>query len=273
MFILPAMTRFASRIARMGPALLWLLVAVTTVNATKAVEVGQTKEEVLVELGDPEGVVKKHDDSLLLFYPQGEITLRNNRVAKVDLLSEEEYIAKQERLEKQREERRRRKAQRAAAREERGQALKKTKKQSPDFKGLPAKDRLAYWRNFQTHYPEVDVSEEIGLALKSREVELEEGEVRERIERLETQLAQAKEEAADAREEARELRNELKELKTKKNTTTWRYESPRAPTYLYPRSRQIIIHPNGKVLRHDGIHEHPDQESNKKQGGILNFHF
>jgi len=168
---------------------------------------GQTNAEVLEALGKPMGTIGLREKTLLL-YPQGEVTLKEGVVTEVDLMSEEQFEADQERLRREREEWLRQQERLAALRIEEGEALRASKMQSRAFASLPAKDRVEYWRGFQTRYPEVDVSPQIARALESYQTELEELRNLQRIAELEARVAQAEREAATARLETEKLREE-----------------------------------------------------------------
>jgi hypothetical protein len=214
------------------------------------VEVGQTFEATIEALGKPMGTIELREKTLLL-YPQGEVTLRNDRVTEIDLMSEEEFKADQERLRIEREEWLLQQERQAAARTEEGEAIKADKMKSRTFTALPAKDRVEYWRNFQLRYPEVDASEEIARALEGYEIELAELRSQQRIAELETRVALAEKEAATARLEAQKARDEAETRSRYNNYGLRYYSTPFLSNRYYYRPPTITIYKDDHTRRDD----------------------
>ena len=206
---------------------------------------GQPEQAVLNTLGEPVGTIALRDRKLLL-YPRGEITLKQGKVAEVDLMSEEAFAEQQKRLAREREAWLEQKRRREVERIERGKSIRDAKKQSGAFAALPAKERLDYWREFRARYPEVDVSEEIARALESYQSEVEELETRERIAELETRVARAEREAAEAKREAREAKRDAE-----RTGSSFRFEERTTPVrygghFYRPPTVTIISHGEDK---------------------------
>ena len=186
-----------------------LLLTTILLSARSTVEMGQSLEHTLEVLGEPIGKIDLRDKTLLL-YPQGEVTLRDNLVAAVDLMSDEQFAADQERLRLEREEWDQQQKRLTQARNREGEAIKKAKMTSSAFATLSAKDRGDYWRRFQIRYPQVEVSEQIASALEGYQVELAELKSEQRIAELEARVTLAQKEAATARLETEKLRDQTK---------------------------------------------------------------
>lgn len=191
---------------------LCLLVCTSLLASETSVELGQTKEVVLAILGKPMGTIGLRDKTLLL-YPQGEIIIKESRVSHIDLMKAEEFAADQERLKKEREEWLVAQERIEAAHIEEGRLMRADKLQSQAFAALPAKDRVDYWRSFQIRYPSIDVADQIGSALASYQVELDELRSQQKIADLKARVANAEREAAAARLETEKLRVENERTK------------------------------------------------------------
>jgi hypothetical protein len=225
-------------IALLTPALLW--------SANSKIELGQTLEQTIEALGKPVGIIELRDRTLLL-YPQGEVTLRDDKVSNIDLMSDEQFAADQERLRLEREDWLIQQEKLSAARLKEGEDLKAYKKQSSTFAALPANDRVDYWRSFQIRFPELDVSSEIARALEGYAVELTELKTQHKIAELETRVALAEQQAAAARLETEKLRNETAAL-SRSNFGLRSYTTPYNNYYYRPPT--ITIYPNKNKVTH-----------------------
>lgn len=221
--------------------------------APEQIKVGTSLEQTIETLGSPIGTIELRDKTLLL-YPQGEVTLRDDRVTEIDLMTDAQFAADQERLRREREEWLQQQEQLAVARVEEGKALKASKMTSGAFASLPAKDRVDYWRAFQIRYPDIDVSEQIAAALEDYEVELQELRSQQRIAELEARVATAEQEAA-ARLATEKLRDET-EARSRTNYGLRYYTDPviRSSSYYY-RPPTITIYSNGKITSHSNDHK------------------
>jgi hypothetical protein len=220
--------------ALLVPTFLW--------SADSKVEIGHTLEQTLKALGKPIGIIELRDKTLLL-YPQGEVTLREEKISHIDLMSDAQFAADQERLKLEREEWLIQQEKLSAARLKAGEDLKAYKMKSGTFAGLPAKDRVDYWRSFQIRFPEVDVANEIARALEGYEIELTELKNQHKIAELEARVALAEQEAATARLETEKLRNET-EARSNSNFGLRTYTTPYNNYYYRPPT--ITIYPNKK---------------------------
>lgn len=238
--------------------LLWLAIPFVFCQAESSVAPGDSKEATIARLGPPIGTIQLHDKTVLIF-PRGEVELQNDAVTRISLMSPEEYAADQARLEKEREEWQAEQARLREMRQETGEAIRRDKSSSRAFASLRAKDRVAFWRNFQSQFPEVDVSEELAKALEGYEAELTELKMQERIAELEARVAQAEKEATQARLEAQRLRDEAAAReRSARYGLRYYYDGPTYPVqhYYRPPKVTIISHNNGThVIQSDGNHE------------------
>jgi hypothetical protein len=206
----------------------------------------------MATLGEPIGTIELREKTLLL-YPQGEITLRNDKVIEIDLMSQAQFEADQKRLAVEREEWLAAQEKLAAARVVEGKAVRAEKMASSSFAAQPAKDRLAYWRKFQANYPEVDASEQITSTMASYESELETLLQEQRIAELEARVAQAETDAATARLETEKLREESEQQAQKTYYGLRSYTDPIINTnryYYRPPTVTIYTSGNGKNIVH-----------------------
>jgi len=236
-----------------------------------SVESGQTAAQVIEALGKPMGTIGLREKTLFL-YPQGEVTLREGVVSEIDLMSADEFKADQERLRQEREEWLTDQERRAAARIEEGEALRADRMQSRTFAALPAKDRVEYWRSFQTRFPEINVSPQIAQALESYQTELEELRSQQRIAELEARVAQAEKEAATARLETEKLREETKRAERNRLFGLRHYTDPviRSNRYYY-RPPTITIVTSGddtKKQTHHSYDFHPHNQPQKQNESV-----
>jgi len=220
------------------PALLW--------SENLKIEVGQSLEQTIETLGNPIGIIELRDKTLLL-YPQGEVTLRDEKVSDIDLMSDAQFSADQERLRLERENWLSQQEKLSTARLKQGEDLKAYKRQSSTFAALPAKDQVDYWRSFQIRFPEVDVAGEIARALEGYEIELTELKNQHKIAELETRVALAEQQAATARLETEKLRDETA-ARSRSNFGLRSYTTPYNNYYYRPPT--ITIYPNKSKVTH-----------------------
>lgn len=232
------MKPYSLALALLIPLLLW--------SAHPKVEIGNTLEQTLEALGKLIGIIELRDKTLLLF-PQGEVTLKNNKISHIDLMSDAQFEADQERLKNERADWLIQQEKLAAARVKEGEQLKSYKLQNSTFAKLPAKDRIDYWRSFQIRFPEVDVSKEIARALDSYESELTELKNQHKIAELEARVARAEQEAANARLETEKLRKETESVSQSEIRIRDYYTTPY--NYYY-RPPKVIIYPGKDRVIH-----------------------
>jgi hypothetical protein len=219
------------------------------------IKLGDNLEQTINTHGKPMGTIELRDKTLLL-YPEGEITLRDDLVTEIDLMTDEQFAADQERLQREREEWLYLQERLSVARIEEGKKLKKFKISSHAFAELPAKDRVDYWRSFQIRYPEIDASTEIANALEGYEAELQELKSQQRYAELEARVARAEKETAAARVETEKLRDEA-EARSKTNYGLRYYIDPviQSNRYYY-RPPTVTIYSNGTTTTH---HNHQNR--------------
>lgn len=209
---------------------------------------GDSLERTLEVLGKPVGTIELREKTLLL-YPRGEVTLKEDKVVAVDLMTAEQFAADQARLEAERIQWAEQQEMMAAEHKATGEALKMEKLKSAAFHKKPAKEQIDYWRRFESTYPEVNVGEEIAAALEAYQKELDELKSQQRIAELEARVAQAEKEAATARLETERLRKETEKTKQQTYYGLRYYTEPVVhPRYHY-RPPTITIYSDGSVTQ------------------------
>lgn len=238
--------------------------------AQSNVSEGDTMETALERLGPPVGTIQLRDKTVLL-YPQGEVEFRDELVSRVDLMTAEEFAADQARLREEREIWQADQARLRAARTAEGESIRREKITSSAFASLRAKDRLDFWRNFQSQYPEVEVTEELSAALASYDAEISELKMQQRIAELEARVAQAEREATQARLEAQRLRDEAAAReRTNRYGLRYYYDGPTyAPRHYYrPPKVTIFSNRNGTHVIHS---ESPESKQTPRKWFRQNF--
>lgn len=231
---------------RLAIFLLSLSIILQSATAT-GLKVGDNLETTLTKLGKPIGTIELREKTLLL-YPAGEIVLKEDAVVEIDLMSDEDFEAEQERLKIEREEWLVEQAKRLEAHEKEGQAIRADKRGSSAFAALSAKDRVDYWRGFQIRYPGIDVSDDLSRALESYETELAELKSQQRIAQLEARVAKAEQETATARLETQQIKKEAE--RTRQSTRyglRYYYDPVVQPRYIY-RPPTVTIFSNGDCV-------------------------
>lgn len=212
-----------------------------------SIEIGQSREDVMKSLGKPIGTLNLSNKTVLM-YPQGKVEFKNEKVSRVDLLNDEEFAAQEERKELERKEWLIEREERLAARKEEGEQIKSAKLQNSSFIASSAKQRLNFWRTFQFQYPEVDVSEQIALALEAHQNELREQAAEERIAALETRVSKAEKDLQAALDENEKLRQQLDDQSYFFNER--RILNTRFNPIYYPRNKVIIQSGVGSTVTH-----------------------
>jgi hypothetical protein len=194
---------------KMNGACHGLLVAVLlmTFGAAQASEVivGESLEDVIADRGQPRGFIRS-GGYLLLDYEHGKVELRDDKVVRAELLTDEELAAYREHMAKRNLAAARAAAARRAALIAEGTKVRNDKLADPGFMASPASDQVAFWRWFRQKYPAVDVGGEYAVVLQKYEAELaeqsREAARRQEIAELEARAADAERAAADAQREA-----------------------------------------------------------------------
>ncbi len=127
-------------------------------------ERGDSRDEIIRKLGPPDGTAWTGDREVLQ-YPRGRVFLHGGLVHSVDMMPADAFRARQARNARESE----KAAAKADRRRNEGKALRLATLADPDFRQLPADDRLAFWRQFAAEYPEISV--EPTLYALSREIE------------------------------------------------------------------------------------------------------
>jgi hypothetical protein len=185
--------------------------ATASATSTNDVRVGDTAQKVLAVLGEPNGFIKSGKDQLLI-YDRGRVSLSNDVVVRVELVSAEEAEWRKADDQRQREER----AAAVAARREQllqeGTALKEKAVNDPQFLALRGADQVRFWKEFAGKYPDVAVELEYSKALARQRVEAEEEDIRQRLQAVEQR-------AADAEVRAQRAEAERAEAERRSQTT------------------------------------------------------
>lgn len=170
-----------------------------TIPALAEVKPGDSFQQVIAELGEPQGEIAA-GDYRLLYFPRGKVELRDGKVTKAELVTEEQAEKSRQLREQQQAEATRIAAE---AREKRivdGTAVRQAKLADKDFMASPASERVAFWQNFKKLYPEVPLGSEYTTALR----ELEQEYAAQRIERQrQQQIGDLEKRVADAEDRAR----------------------------------------------------------------------
>ena len=111
-------------------------------------QTGDSIERVKEVLGRPNGVISLKNKQVL-FFDRGEVTLVDGKATLLDILSEEEALAEQEKKQQKREKAARLVEERIRIRVKQGLALKEDKLTSPEFLASSAGLRLDFWRDFR----------------------------------------------------------------------------------------------------------------------------
>ena len=141
---------------------------------------GFSADEVVQELGAPEQMIQINDRQIW-YYDRGRVDLVEGEVVEAVLVSEEEAIARRERMEWERLEREQAQRELREARLVKGLTIQEEKLGDAGFLAQPAATRLAFWRSFKRSNPEVPLSEDYYAALEEREDELQQREAENRL--------------------------------------------------------------------------------------------
>ena len=163
--------------------------------AGDTIQIGDTFEHVLEVFDSPQGIVKGGGQTILV-YERGMVTLVDGKVVKIEIVSLKE-------LEETREGRERKMAELrkadAIARQKRiadGTAELAARKGDVAFGKLAPAERVAYWKQFKSKYPEVSVNAELQAA-ESDLAAVSAEKVTAEKERLEKAIAEKEKEEAE----------------------------------------------------------------------------
>lgn len=146
----------------------WMVAAGSSIGL--AVAPGDSARDIQNELGSPNGMVEI-GNAAIYFYDRGEVALKNGRVTEVNLMTEDELVAQQERDARRSALLQEIGIERRAKNEAEGFALKQSQVDSPGFQSLPASERVAYWRHFKLKYPTVPIDLELAAALTQSQID------------------------------------------------------------------------------------------------------
>jgi len=182
------------------------LMSTTAFFSAHAVEVGDTMDAVVSELGTPQGTWRTHDLTTLS-YPRGQVALRDGRVVSANLLSIEAFEARKERDAIRRTEREIAQREATAKRIEEGTLIRDNALVDARFQALPGAQRAQWWRQFMENYPEVPIGAEYHTAVSEwRNTEREalaRAEEQRRLRELEQRVASAEARASAAERRSR----------------------------------------------------------------------
>ncbi len=168
-----------------------------------ALEFGDSLNQVIEELGQPDGYVKL-EGSQILYYARGRVELTNGKVTLAELVSAEEAEARRireaEAQAQRQEELRLLREQRYAE----GKVALEAKISDTAFQQASSTQRIAYWETFKRNYPEVPLPEDYYTALRERDLERREQRASARLDDLERRTQNAEERAYQAEDRAYE---------------------------------------------------------------------
>ena len=190
-----------------------LLAALLWGGAAEALQPGNTRLQVIAELGAPTGFIRAGKEETL-YYERGTVQLRDSKVVDFEIISPEQLSVRQAAAEKARAEQAERTALWRAQLKVEGEAVLAKLLADSDLAQAPAAVQVERWREFMKKYPDVPVAAYYLPALKRFEAE------------------QARE-AQDQRIAALEQRVQNAELRALQNDTSkWQYPD----YYYYPTS-------------------------------------
>lgn len=167
---------------------------------------GDTKEDVLRELGPPAGSIKSGTWELYR-YDLGRLELSDGRVTAVDMITPEQAAARRQEAERQRAAQTQSEKERQEARITEGRAVLLDKLADPAFAALPGSAQIAFWEEFMRRYPEVDAQAPYQDALRKRGEESRQAATERRLAAMEQRVQDAEARAQRAEADARSARD------------------------------------------------------------------
>ena len=178
-------------------------------QSVSALEIGDSADSVIRELGPPTGHIRTSQRELLS-YPRGEVELISNRVSRFEIVSAEEAVTRIRAREEALENNRRWAATQQAVLHEQGTLELARVRDDTAFAFRSAEDQVAYWKDFRRRFPTVDVRDDYAASLRLLELDLREQRLAEerriQIQDLERRVAAAEARARDAEREAQRPR-------------------------------------------------------------------
>lgn len=216
----------------------WLIFAFALAGpALHAVTVGDSRDAVIAELGQPIGELDLGDRVRLMF-TAGDVTLVDGQVSKHAIKTAAQLEREAEVREIITQQWAERRAEEQAASIDKGRAwldylkLASTAITDQDIQGL-----LAHWRTIQKEYPQADIAAEYEATLalaEARAAEIKQRREEQRIAALEQRVANAEQRAAAAEQQAQQ-------------TQYVSYSYGNAYPYYYRPPQSVVVIGNGGV--------------------------
>ena len=136
---------------------------------------GASAAQVIEKLGSPQGVLAQ-GRRMSYLYERGTVDFVDGRMVKALLVSpaEAELLVRQRRSAEEERLRQAEAARKLAASE--GQAELKDRLADEQFANRPPADRLAYWKDFNSRHPDIDVKSQIALAQEDAQAKARQAE-------------------------------------------------------------------------------------------------
>jgi hypothetical protein len=190
------------------------------------IQLGDSREKIIAELGVPKSSLKSGDFEMLRYH-RGKIEINEGIATLVEMVSEETYQVLKGQARQKANERQVAAAVKRAQLIEEGTDLKAHLLADPNFNRAPFAKQVRIWRSFKSRYPDVNVTLEYTRALLQWEVQMEQEK------RHQTELARVQKQATDAERRAdlalRELQRERKQAEKNQRRTI-----VHQPQYNYP---------------------------------------
>jgi hypothetical protein len=172
---------------------------------------GENRDRVISELGAPDGIIKSGDYEMLS-YERGKIELRDGLVISVNLLSQEDLIAKKKNDKALSEKKEKEKNEFIKLKHQRGIELREKILTSSVFPEFSGRRKVEILKNFRSNYPDIDITDLLLPALDEMEKEIDEMEQQNKIVELEQRINDAKMEELRARWRESAAREDAQDL-------------------------------------------------------------
>lgn len=195
---------------------------------------GLSLEEVVAVIGeDPVGVVET-PRTKIVYFRLGEVRFVDGIVEQANLITPEQFAAREARAEIHRAEALERIERLRVQRIEDGENLRQQRSQSAAFLTLSGAEQVRFWRQFQVTYPEVDVSAELQHALALHQSEETERQRQAEINSLRQRLEMAERAANRAAMDAERAREEAARANARRSAQWWHTGSHSRPIIVMP---------------------------------------
>lgn len=174
--------------------MLGLLAALLWGGTAQALQPGNTRLQVIAELGAPTGFIRAGKEETL-YYERGTVQLRDSKVVDFEIISPEQLRVRQAAAEKARAEQAERTALWRAQLKVEGEAVLNKMLAEPGLALAPAAVQVERWREFMKKYPDVPVAEYYVPVLKRLESEQAREAQEQRIAALEQRVQDAEQRA------------------------------------------------------------------------------